>query len=157
MEDAASRICHGNRTSPRDERHLAGIHASSHLLTSHQIVRRQLPTKRLLLWVFLKNSILKPSISFFFFNFHFSGYVGLRDRAAYCGVSADHTGCLFRSVGTKTCNHIVGRKVSDTEKKLIVDLHNEKRRRVANGSETKGFGSGQPVATNMIELVNHHN
>ncbi len=44
--------------------------------------------------------------------------------------------------------------MSDSEKRLIVDLHNDKRRRIANGLETRGVGGGQPGATNMLELVN---
>ena len=36
---------------------------------------------------------------------------------------------------------------------MIVDKHNELRRKVAKGLESRGVGGGQPKAADMYELV----
>ena len=36
---------------------------------------------------------------------------------------------------------------------MIVDKHNELRRKVAKGLETRGVNGGQPKAADMFELV----
>lgn len=43
--------------------------------------------------------------------------------------------------------------VSEEHQKLIINLHNELRRNVANGLETRGSNGPQPPAANMMRLV----
>ena len=44
------------------------------------------------------------------------------------------------------------RELSEEAKQVIVDKHNELRRKIAKGEESRGVGGGQPAAANMREL-----
>ncbi|XP_068246095.1 CRISP/Allergen/PR-1-like [Palaemon carinicauda] len=68
---------------------------------------------------------------------------------AYKDFASDHSMCLPPN---RDCNPSE-RGVSDSEKKLILKLHNELREKVAKGQETLGNPGPQPSATNMKELV----
>ena len=43
--------------------------------------------------------------------------------------------------------------ITEEQKKIIVDKHNELRRKVAKGQETQGSNGAQPAASNMKEMV----
>jgi len=65
----------------------------------------------------------------------------------------EYCGRYSHSCGT----HVLARKINDdSEKTILVDKHNELRRRVAKGQEkkhAKGTSGPQPPASNMNELV----
>ena len=66
----------------------------------------------------------------------------------YCRISPDHTMCRFAGVGP-ACGRPIARGINDDDKKLLVDLHNQLRAKVANGQEIQG---PQPPAADMFEL-----
>jgi len=76
------------------------------------------------------------------------------DNAAYCSYSKEHTMCKYCGTSEQFCKEVCSRVISEqADKDAIVAKHNELRRRVAKGLETKGFnGRGQPSATDMYEL-----
>ena len=43
--------------------------------------------------------------------------------------------------------------MTDSERRLVVRLHNERRAFLANGREKRGDPGPQPPASNMMELV----
>jgi len=56
-----------------------------------------------------------------------------------------------------TCNSKKTIFWPDSNKQLILDLHNDLRRKVAKGQESRGkYGRGQPGAANMKKLVWNH-
>jgi len=70
------------------------------------------------------------------------------------GITYPHTMCTYNKDGlgekcTKTKELGLRHTVNDAEKKIIVDKHNELRRRIARGQETIG---NMPKAANMMEL-----
>ncbi|CAG0925226.1 unnamed protein product, partial [Notodromas monacha] len=77
----------------------------------------------------------------------------MTSQSVYCAYNARHTGCLYNKVNGATCGTVYVRKVTEAEKTAILDAHNAKRRRVAEGSETLGVGGGQPKAANMRKLT----
>ncbi|XP_064110941.1 CRISP/Allergen/PR-1-like [Macrobrachium nipponense] len=67
----------------------------------------------------------------------------------YQDITPDHSMCLPPN---SDC-HPFQRGVPDSDKKLILKLHNELREKVAKGLEKLGDPGPQPPATNMRELV----
>ena len=61
----------------------------------------------------------------------------------YCGVNGDQCKSNMCSMGI----------TDEEEKKIIVDKHNELRRYLAEGKETRGVNGTEPKAANMNELV----
>jgi hypothetical protein len=45
------------------------------------------------------------------------------------------------------------RGLDSSERELALDLHNEKRSKVASGKERRGSPGPQPTAANMMEMV----
>jgi len=77
------------------------------------------------------------------------------DQAKYCTLGQDNTKCEYCGVNTAQCGYqICALGITDEkEKAIIVDKHNELRRKVAKGEETQGLYQGQPGASDMNELV----
>ena len=61
----------------------------------------------------------------------------------YCGANTDQC-------GAQTCSRAI---MTAEEKAVLVDKHNELRRKVAKGQESQGSPGPQPGASNMNELV----
>ena len=51
------------------------------------------------------------------------------------------------------CGEVLTLNLDEEEKILVMDLHNQKRMKIANGLETLGDPGPQPSAANMMELV----
>jgi len=77
------------------------------------------------------------------------------DKTKYCTLGQDNTKCEYCGVNTAQCGYqICALGITDEkEKAIIVDKHNELRRKVAKGEETQGLYQGQPGASDMNELV----
>jgi len=72
---------------------------------------------------------------------------------SYCSYGKKHTMCKYCGTNAKFCDKVCARVITDlADKDAIVAKHNELRRRVAKGLETKGVNGGQPSATDMYEL-----
>jgi hypothetical protein len=72
-------------------------------------------------------------------------------KAAYCGVSAQHTACLYTNqnqLGKCGSQGIIDRVVDAAGIKTLLDTHNKRRSEVA-----KGLKSPQPGASNMVKLT----
>ncbi|KAJ8674847.1 hypothetical protein QAD02_010633 [Eretmocerus hayati] len=82
------------------------------------------------------------------------------EAADYCNISSckdksSHTLCRFRNSGPASkclAGGNLGGAITDSDKNLIVNRHNQLRRRVANGQETKGRPGPQPAARSMPDL-----
>ena len=79
------------------------------------------------------------------------------DKATYCGLSKSNTMCRYCGLNVDKCNAAAGicnRGFDRQEDKdAILDVHNQLRRKVALGEETKGVGGiPQPGASNMYKL-----
>ena len=56
----------------------------------------------------------------------------------YCPLGSDHTGCQYCDANEAVCGKMCSRQILDqSERDLIVAKHNELRRRVAKGDESK--------------------
>ena len=64
----------------------------------------------------------------------------------FCDLSEDHTMCKYPGPSAEC--EVTGREVTAAGRKLILDKHNELRRKVARGEEKE-----QPKASNMREMV----
>jgi len=74
-------------------------------------------------------------------------------KAKYCAINKEHTMCKYCGTNESKCNKVCSREIkSQAEIDAIVAKHNELRRKIAKGEETKGVGGGQPSATDMYEL-----
>ena len=51
------------------------------------------------------------------------------------------------------CQNVQNVGLTDDEKHIILDLHNELRQKVADGQETRGNPGPQPAASNIASLV----
>jgi len=69
----------------------------------------------------------------------------------YCSISTDHTMCKYSGPSTD-CNAMT-RELTAADKQAIVDKHNELRRTVAKGEETRGKPGPQPAASDMLMMV----
>ncbi|XP_066581946.1 uncharacterized protein [Prorops nasuta] len=70
------------------------------------------------------------------------------------GSEVKQTLCQYGSgnYGQKCNNKVIRKGLTDEEKKILVDKHNEYRKHVASGKETKGSPGPQPAAKNMQDL-----
>ena len=66
----------------------------------------------------------------------------------WCGLSEQHTMCLYKGVNTGKCEKVVSRGISPDEIVAVVDAHNELRQYVADGHQ-----NGLPPAQNMKIIV----
>ncbi|XP_011054174.1 PREDICTED: venom allergen 3-like [Acromyrmex echinatior] len=75
----------------------------------------------------------------------------------YCNMKSckkgSHTMCKYSSKPAKECGQIKLTGLTKAEKKAIVDKHNELRRYVASGKETRGKPGPQPKAVSMTNLT----
>jgi len=69
----------------------------------------------------------------------------------YCDTSSDHTMCKYPGPSAECAAKTTGKAFTPAGKKLILDKHNELRRKVAKGEETEV--NAQPKASNMREMV----
>jgi len=69
----------------------------------------------------------------------------------YCDASDDHTMCKYPGPSTECAAKTTGKEFTAAGKKLILDKHNELRRKVARGEEKDA--KAQPKASNMREMV----
>ena len=61
--------------------------------------------------------------------------------------------CKYPGPSTSCSSKTIFRELSSTAKQVILDKHNELRRRVAKGEETGGINAPQPGASNMKKMV----
>ena len=61
----------------------------------------------------------------------------------YCGVNGGQCGSNMCAMGI----------TDEEEKKILVDKHNELRKHLAKGEETRGVNGTEPQAANMNQLV----
>jgi len=61
-----------------------------------------------------------------------------------------HMSCLFLKGPAKGCTLI---EMTEEDRALIEKLHNDLRRKVAKGLETRGKPGPQPIAKNMARIV----
>ena len=64
-----------------------------------------------------------------------------------------NTRCIYCGVDMTACYKVCERTLSEADIKVIVYTHNQVRRKVAKGLETRGVGGGQPKAADMFELA----
>merc|ERR1712111_320987 len=69
-------------------------------------------------------------------------------NAEYCAISQEHTMCKYSGPSPACAAKTSINTITEEQKKIIVDKHNELRRRVAKGQEPD-----QPPASNMKEMV----
>jgi len=79
--------------------------------------------------------------------------LGVANAFDYCSISSQNTRCLHGvdDIGS-SCEQVYQISLNDAEKDYIVSIHNELRRKVAKGLETRGQNGPQPSAANMREL-----
>ena len=66
----------------------------------------------------------------------------------FCAISSEHTMCKYSGPSGTCTAKTISREFSEEGKQIILDKHNDLRRRVAKGEE-----GGQPEASNMKKLV----
>jgi len=71
----------------------------------------------------------------------------------YCAISKQHTMCGYQGLGPKCGGRDLGRKVTEEEKRIILDTHNKYRAKIASGNEKRGRPGPQPPAANMKQMV----
>jgi len=71
----------------------------------------------------------------------------------YCKISQQHTLCTNKGIGGECGIGANSRDVTEDEMKIILDIHNKYRARIAQGQERQGTPGPQPQAANMQELV----
>ncbi|XP_011705977.1 PREDICTED: venom allergen 3-like, partial [Wasmannia auropunctata] len=69
-----------------------------------------------------------------------------------CSEKGSHTMCQYSSRPAAACGDSYSIGLSDAEKRTIVNKHNELRRKVASGQETRGKPGPQPAAVSMPDL-----
>merc|ERR1719295_423836 len=72
---------------------------------------------------------------------------------AYCTLDSGHTMCKYQGPSGSCAAKTIFRGLSQEGKRLILERHNELRRKVAKGQETGGINPPQPAAANMRKLV----
>ncbi|GFG39604.1 hypothetical protein Cfor_02878, partial [Coptotermes formosanus] len=70
---------------------------------------------------------------------------------SYRSLCSDHTMCKYQGNG-RNCGSPIYSGVSNADKQTIVDAHNNLRRQVAQGRESRGRSGGQPTAANMRKI-----
>uniref|UniRef100_A0A1V1FKT6 Putative Venom allergen 1 n=1 Tax=Reticulitermes speratus TaxID=60591 RepID=A0A1V1FKT6_9NEOP len=83
-------------------------------------------------------------------------YLVLATNAQSCSYSSlcsDHTMCKYQQGYAAACgNPIYSGVTSSVDKQTIVDAHNNLRRQVAQGKESRGTSGAQPSAANMRKM-----
>merc|ERR1719427_1079418 len=79
--------------------------------------------------------------------------VSSSSNAAYCALDAGHTMCKYQGASASCSSKTIFRTLSTEAKTVILDKHNELRRKVAKGEETGGINAPQPGAANMKKMV----
>jgi len=75
---------------------------------------------------------------------------------SYCALDPEHTMCEYKGPSPRCSSQTIYRGLNSVTKQAVLDRHNQLRRQVANGLETRGTSTivfGQPPASNMKELV----
>jgi len=79
-----------------------------------------------------------------------------QDDSQYCNISPSHTLCQYKGIGA-ACGPpgrgVISNGISDADKDIIVDIHNQLRSRVALGLEQQGRPGPQKSAANMMQLT----
>merc|ERR1719150_2570152 len=71
----------------------------------------------------------------------------------YCSLNVEHTMCKYQGLSPECEKMVRYRGVTETGRKVILDKHNQLRRRIARGEEGRGLGGrGQPPAADMRRL-----
>jgi len=78
-------------------------------------------------------------------------HTGVASNKKYCELSSDHTMCKYPGPSDECTAKTTGRAFTEAGKKMILDKHNELRRKVAKGEESTA--KKQPKASNMREMV----
>jgi len=78
---------------------------------------------------------------------------GAATTTNYCGISSDHTMCKYTGPSTTCAANTISRELDATAQQAIIDKHNELRRKVAKGEETRGNPGPQPAAADMVMAV----
>merc|ERR1711872_183391 len=76
---------------------------------------------------------------------------GAVSNKKYCDLNKEHTMCKYPGPSDKCKAATSGRDFTDAGKKIILEKHNELRRKVAKGEENQA--KQQPKAANMREMV----
>jgi len=71
----------------------------------------------------------------------------------YCSFTSKHTMCQYKGPGPACNGAPLSRGVTEKEKKIILDIHNKLRSRIAAGGERRGQPGPQPGASNMKIMV----
>ncbi|XP_011871195.1 PREDICTED: venom allergen 3-like [Vollenhovia emeryi] len=76
----------------------------------------------------------------------------------YCNMKScsegSHTMCKYPTpIPAKRCEPLISVGLNDVDRKAMLDKHNELRRKVASGQETKGRPGPQPPAVSMPDLT----
>merc|ERR1719228_3071687 len=79
--------------------------------------------------------------------------VSSSSNAAYCALDEGHTMCKYQGPSASCSSKTIFRTLSNEAKTVILDKHNELRRKVAKGEETGGINAPQPGAANMKKMV----
>merc|ERR1719427_1990023 len=79
--------------------------------------------------------------------------VSSSSNAAYCALDEGHTMCKYQGASASCSSKTIFRTLSAEAKTVILDKHNELRRKVAKGEETGGINAPQPGAANMKKMV----
>jgi len=79
--------------------------------------------------------------------------VSSSSNAAYCALDEGHTMCKYQGPSASCSSKTIFRTLSTEAKTVILDKHNELRRKVAKGEETGGINAPQPGAANMKKMV----
>jgi len=75
------------------------------------------------------------------------------NNEAYCTLDSGHTMCKYQGPSESCATKTIFRGLSQEGKRVILERHNELRRKVAKGQETGGINPPQPAAANMRKLV----
>ena len=69
---------------------------------------------------------------------YFQGSDCSSNKSTYCDINSQHTMCKYCGTNTAKCNLVCSRGItSQAEKDAIVAKHNELRRKVATGQESR--------------------
>jgi len=78
---------------------------------------------------------------------------GVLPQPDYCSISKQHTMCGYKGLGPKCGGRDLGRRVTEEEKRIILDTHNKYRALIASGGEKRGRPGPQPPAADMKQMV----
>ncbi|GFG39137.1 hypothetical protein Cfor_06445, partial [Coptotermes formosanus] len=81
--------------------------------------------------------------------------VASAQTCAYSSICADHTMCKYPTTGygANCLTPVYSGVTSAADKQAALDAHNNVRKKIAKGQETRGTSGPQPTAANMRKLV----